>query len=128
WDGAGIGRELRKGKTDVFRYPRSPTFAEPTYKRRRHSILNPYKGLLLQHWNQGCHDARQVFQRLQQQGYRGSYATVARYAQRLRQVEGLAPPPPNSISLPLPVLPNSPPSQLTPRGSLVLALPATVCR
>ena len=62
-----------------------------TYKRRGHSILNPYKDLVLQHWNRGCHDALQVFHLLQQQGYRGSYATVARYAQRLRQAQGLAP-------------------------------------
>jgi len=82
WTGQAIAQQLRIGKTTVFRYLRSPTFAERTYKRRGHSILNPYKDLLLQLWNQGCHDARQVFQRLQQQGYRGSYATVARYAQR----------------------------------------------
>jgi transposase len=72
WTGQAIARQLRMGKTTVFRYLRSPTFAERTYKRRGHSILNPYKDLFLQHWNQGCHDARQVFQLLQQQGYRGS--------------------------------------------------------
>ena len=96
WTGQAIAQQLRIGKTTVFRYLRSPTFAERTYKQRGHSILNRYKDLLLQHWNQGCHDARQVFRLLQQQGYRGSYATVARYAQRLRQAQGLAPrqPPP----------------------------------
>jgi hypothetical protein len=77
-----MARQLRMGKTTVLRYLRSPTFAERTSKRRGHSILNPYKALLLQPWNQGCHDARQGCQRLQQQGDRGSYATVARYAQR----------------------------------------------
>ena len=63
WTGQAIAQQLRMGKTTVFRYLRSPTFAERTYKRRGHSILNPYKDLLLQHWNQGCQDARQVFQR-----------------------------------------------------------------
>jgi transposase len=110
----------------VFRYLRSPTFAERTYKRRGHSILTPYKDLLLQHWNQGCHDARQVFHLLQQQGYRGSYATVARYAQRLRQAQGLAPrqPPPEH---PLPVVAEPQHGYLTPRGTawLVLRRPET---
>jgi transposase len=111
----------------VFRYLRSPTFAERTYKRRGHSILNPYKDLLLQHWNQGCHDARQVFQRLQRQGYRGSYATVARYAQRLRQAQGLAPRQPSSVAHPLPVVAEPQHGQLTPRGTawLVLRRPET---
>jgi transposase len=61
WTGLAIAQQLRIGKTTVFRYLRSPTFAERTYKRRGHSVLNPYKDLLLQHWNQGGHDARQVF-------------------------------------------------------------------
>jgi transposase len=72
WTGQAIAQQLRMGKTTVCRYLRSPTCAERTYKRRGHSILTPYKDLLLQHWNQGCHDARQVFHLLQQQGYRGS--------------------------------------------------------
>jgi transposase len=127
WTGQAIAQQLRMGKTTVFRYLRSPTFAERTYKRRGHSILNPYKALLLQHWNQGCHDARQVFQRLQQQGYRGSYATVARYAQRLRQAQGLAPRQPISVAYPLPVVAEPQHGQLTPRGTawLVLRRPET---
>ena len=117
----------RIGKTTVFRYLRSPTFAERTYKQRGHSILNPYKDLLLQHWNQGCHDARQVFCLLQQQGYRGSYATVARYAQRLRQAQGLAPRQPPPAAPPLPVVAESQHGHLTPRGTawLVLRRPET---
>jgi transposase len=127
WTGQAIARQLRMGKTTVFRYLRSPTFAERTSKRRGHSILNPYKDLLLQHWNQGCHDARQVLQRLQQQGYRGSYATVVRYAQRLRQAQGLAPRHPSSVAHPLPVVAEPQHGQLTPRETawLVLRRPET---
>jgi transposase len=126
WTGKAIAQQLRIGKTTVFRYLRNPTFAERTYKRRGHSILNPYKDLLLQHWNQGWQDARQVFHLLQQQGYRGSYATVARYAQRLRQAQGLASrqPPPEH---PLPVVAEPQHGHLTPRGTawLVLRRPET---
>src|SRR5262249_44721839 len=127
WTGQAIAQQLRIGKTTVFRYLSSPIFAERTYKRRGPSILNPYKDLLLQHWNQGCHDARQVFQRLQRQGYRGSYATVARYAQRLRQAQGLAPRRPPPAAHPLPVVAEPQHGHLTPRGTawLVLRRPET---
>ena len=117
WTGQAIAQQLRIGKSTVFRYLRSPTFAERTYKRRGHSILNPYKDLLLQYWNQGCHDALPGFHRLQQQGYRGSYATVARYAQRLRQAQGLGPRQPPPAPHPLPVVAEPQHGPLTPRGT-----------
>jgi transposase len=41
--------------------------------------------------NAGCHDALRLYGELQQRGYPGIYATVARYAQRLRQAQGQAP-------------------------------------
>src|SRR5262249_13048257 len=41
WTGQAIAQQLRIAKSTVFRYLRSPTFAERTYKRRGHSILNP---------------------------------------------------------------------------------------
>src|SRR5262249_9550063 len=121
WTGHAIAQQLRIGKTTVFRYLRSPTFAERTSKRRGHSILNPYKALLLRHWNQGCHDALEVFHLLQQQGYRGSYATVARYAQRLRQAQGLRPRQrPSGQTVPPVADPQA--GQLTPRGAAWLVL------
>ena len=127
WTGQAIAQQLGIGKTTVFRYLQSPTFAERTYKRRGHSVLNPYKDLLLQHWNQGCHDARQVFRLLQRQGYRGSYATVARYAQRVRQAQGLAPRQQPPVAHPLPVVAEPQHGHLTPRGTawLVLRRPET---
>jgi transposase len=127
WTGQAIAQQLRIGKTTVFRYLRSAAFAERTSKRRGHSILNPYKATILQHWNQGCHDALQLLHRLQHQGYQGSYATVARYAQRLRQAQGLAPRQPPPTAHPLPVVAEPQHGHLTPRGTawLVLRRPET---
>jgi transposase len=126
WTGQAIAHQLHLATSTVFRYLRSPTFAERTYKRRGHSILNPYKDLVLQLWNSGGHDALQVCHRLQQHGYQGSYPTVARYAQRLRQAQGLKPrqrPPAH----PLPRVTEPQHGHLTPRGTawLVLRRPAT---
>jgi len=68
-----------------------------------------------------------VFRRLQRQGYRGSYATVARYAQRLRQAQGLAPRQQPPAAPPLPVVAEPRHGHRTPRGTawLVLRRPET---
>ena len=92
WPGHAIATHLGIGKHTVFRYLRTTTL--PEHRRRRdggHSVLNPYKPSLLERWNAGCHDALRLCGELQRRGYPGSDATVARYAQRLRQAQGQAP-------------------------------------
>jgi transposase len=92
WPGHAIAAHLGIGKNTVFRYLRTTTL--PERRRRRdggHSVLTPYKSYLLERWDAGCCDALRLYGELQQHGYSGSYATVARYAQRLRQAQGQAP-------------------------------------
>lgn len=93
WSGNSIAHHLEIGKSTVFRYLRSSTFPERKGRsdRGRRSLLGGYKDYLLKRWNDGCQEALRLFQEIQQQGYSGSYATVARYVQRLRQAEGLRP-------------------------------------
>ena len=95
WSGQAIAHHLGIGKDRVFQYLRSPTFPERKGRsdRGRRSVLNAYKDDLVKRWNEGCQDARQLFHDIKQQGYSGSYPTVARYVQRLRQAQGLAPRP-----------------------------------
>jgi transposase len=50
-----------------------------------------YKEHILKRWNAGCHETLQLFRDIQRHGYTGSYPTVARYTQRLRQAQGLPP-------------------------------------
>ncbi len=92
WPGHAIAAHLGIGKSTVFRYLRTATLPERTRRADRgRSILNPYKPYLLERWNAGCRDALRLYGELQQRGYPGSYATVARYAQRLRQAQDQAP-------------------------------------
>jgi transposase len=94
WPGHAIAGHLGIGKSTVFRYLRIATLPERTRRADRgRSILNPYKPYLLERWNAGCCDALRLYGELQQRGYPGSYATVARYAQRLRHAQGQAPQP-----------------------------------
>jgi transposase len=84
WPAAAIIRQVGVSQGTVYNYLRTPTF--PEYKkpsRRQRSVLSPYTGYLLERWNGGCLDTRRLFKEIQQQGYPGSYATVARYTQRL---------------------------------------------
>jgi transposase len=92
WPGWAIAQQLGIGKHTVDRYRRTATLPE---RQRRadcgRSLLTPFKASLLERWNAGHRDALRLFRALQQRGYAGSYPTVARYAQRLRQAQGQTP-------------------------------------
>jgi transposase len=125
WPGWAIAQRLGVGKNTVCRYLRTETL--PVRKRRTdraRSLLTPYTAYLLERWNAGCRDALRLFRELQQRGYPGSYATVARDAQRLRHAQGEAPRP-RRRRHPLPVVTAPPRRFLTPRRAtwLVLRLP-----
>jgi transposase len=80
------------GRWTVVRSLRTPTFPERKGRRDKgKSLLTPYKDYILKRWHARARDARQLFRAIQRQGYTGSYPTVARYAQRLRQAQGLQP-------------------------------------
>jgi transposase len=119
WPGHAIARRLGLGRSTVVRYLRHQVF--PERKGRSdvgRSLLDPWKPLLLKRWNAGQRDGRRLFRELQGRGYRGSYATLARYTQRLRQAqEGAAPRRPI-----LPSVIDRPERPLTPRTAAWLAL------
>jgi transposase len=124
WPGHAIARRLGLGRSTVVRYLRHETFPERKGRGDAgRSLLDPWKPLLLERWNAGRRDGRRLFRELQGQGYRGSYATLARYTQRLRQAqEGTVP---RRSSRERPVLPpvvDAPRRPLTPRTAAWLAL------
>jgi transposase len=122
WPGQAIATHLGIGKHTVFRDLRTATLPERTRRADRgRSILNPYKPYLLERWNAGGRDALRLYGELQQRGYPGSYSTVARYVQRLRQAQGQAPRPRLSRqSLPVVAEPHHP--LLTARQAAWLVL------
>jgi transposase len=92
WSNRTIAQHLGIGCMTVVRHLQAPTFPE----RKGHtttgkSVLTPYTERLLKWWNAGCREALQLFRDLQAHGYPGSYPTVARYVQRLRQAQGIRP-------------------------------------
>ena len=92
WSGKAIAVKLGIGKTTVFRYLGASQFPERKRRSDRgRSLVDSYKNYFFKRWNEGCHEGKQIFQELKKVGYQGSYATVARYAKRLRKAVGIKP-------------------------------------
>lgn len=91
WEILEIARHLGMGKRTVYRYLSHSKFPEwqahPGRGRSQRSQLDVYKPYVLDQWNQGQRNTKQLFEEIQQQGYRGSYQTAARYTRRLQQTQ-----------------------------------------
>jgi transposase len=123
WSGAQIARQLGLGRQTVLRYLRHDRFPE---RQRRsdagQSLLDPWKPVILERWNGGCRHSRRLFHELRRQGYPGSYATLARYTQRLRQAQVGATLRQPSPKRRLPAVIDAPKRPLTPRNAAWLVL------
>lgn len=93
WPGGEIGPLLGISRSTVYRHLRSEAFpARQTRRNTGRSRLDPWRPVVLEHWNTGRRDGRALFRELQRLGYRGSYATLARYLRRFRVLPGDAVP------------------------------------
>ena len=122
WTGPAMARHLGMSLPTVQRDLQRATFTgRQRCSDRATSVRNPYKGSLLDRGNAGCSTAMQLFRELRQRGYGGGYGSVAAYARRLRQAQGL-PPGHRRPRQPLPTVaePVCPP--LTPRRATWLVL------
>jgi transposase len=83
-----IAYHLGIGIRTVYTYLSAATFPErqPTI-RQQGSGLEAYKPYIQQQWCLGNRQTKALFQEIQQQGYKGSYPTLARFTQQLRQWE-----------------------------------------
>jgi transposase len=124
WPGHAIARHLGLGRSTVVRYLRHETFPERKGRGDAgRSLLDPWKPVILERWNAGQRDGRRLFRELRGQGYRGSYATLARYTQRLRRAqEETAPGRSSRKRAVLPPVVDAPGRPLTPRTAAWLAL------
>ena len=124
WPGHLIAQHLGIGVTTVFRNLRHEVFPE---RQKRNdggrSRVDPWQGVVREHWNAGRRQGRWLFHTLQQQhGYRGSYPTLMRYLQRLRAAEEVLSTHPPSPTRPRPVLVTTARRVWTPRTAAWLVL------
>jgi transposase len=94
-----IAFHLGIGKRTVYTYLAASTFPErqPTIWQRG-SGLEAYKPHVQQQWNLGQQQTKVLFKDIQQQGYAGSYPTLARFTKQLRQTQPQSKPAPESLN------------------------------
>jgi transposase len=82
-----ICRQLGISARTVYRYK---DLTEPpprqAYKRKA-SVLDPYVPYLVARWKEGCHNGKQLYREILEQGYRNSEEICARFTAQLRRAE-----------------------------------------
>ena len=87
WSQKEIACHLHIHSKTVRRYRNDPS---PRFVRTwtRH-LIDPHKLYLLQRWNEGCHNAAQLYREIQAKGFRGSAPLVMDFIRALRKASGL---------------------------------------
>jgi transposase len=89
-----IALRLDLARNTVRRYVRMEGPVQSTPRPRKPSQLDPFYDDLCQRFNDGCSNASQLFQELQEKGYRGGETSVRSFVARLRKgLSGMARPP-----------------------------------
>jgi transposase len=93
WPGEEIARHLGIGRTTTYRHLESEVLPE---RQRRsdagRSSVDPWGEWVIERWNSGHRNGKQMLRELQGMGFGGNHATVLRYLNRLRDVQGGAAP------------------------------------
>ncbi len=92
--GHGIAAELGLARGTVRKYLQSEGPIRMAPRTRKPSILDPFYDYLCQRWNEESPTAHQLFEELQEKGYRGSETVVKDFVTRLRRgLSGMKHPP-----------------------------------
>lgn len=83
-----IARHLGISHTTVAKYLAAGSFPERKARANPPGSLEPYAAYLRTRWEAGCHQARQLWKELQQQGYTGKATAVWRFTQAWRTEPG----------------------------------------
>lgn len=102
WSQKEIAQHLHIHPKTVRRYRNHPS---PRFERTRTGrLLDPYKPYVLQRWNEGCHNATQLYREIQPKGFQGHVTIAMDFVRTLRKSSGLPPRARKStVNQPLPV-------------------------
>jgi transposase len=78
-----IARRLGVGRRTVRRWMRVGSFPERARVKRR-SALDRFVGYVEQRYQDGCHNAAQLWRELREKGFRGNHGTVRKWVHHLR--------------------------------------------
>ena len=123
WSGEKIGPHLGIGRATVYRFLRSKAFPERKGRSDAgHSLLDPWRRLVLGHWDGDRRNSPELLRVLRRHGYRSSYSALVRYLQRLRIAQAAAVPGDGLPAQPRPALAVVPGRVLTPHTVAWLVL------
>ncbi|MBE9033508.1 ISL3 family transposase [filamentous cyanobacterium LEGE 11480] len=94
WSQSAMAATIGISVRTVQRFLHQPDFPDTVPRRQvfgRSQILDRYKPMLLDWWNDGCHDSQLLLHLLQRQGYTGGLRTLQRYLQQVRAAQGIRP-------------------------------------
>lgn len=80
-----IAQQMGVSRRMVRRYVASSAFPEIAKRRAAPSILDRFEPYLRQRWDEGCHNAQQLFREIHAEGFTGSRPLVSRWASQLRK-------------------------------------------
>lgn len=110
WTQKAIAHQLHIHPKTVRRYLHS-SFHQGQ-RQRTGRLIDPFKSYILQRWNEGCHNATQLFREIQPKGFAGTATTVRIHVRQLRQVSDLPPKARKQTGTPLEVDPTQHPTTL----------------
>jgi transposase len=79
-----ISRQLHFERKTVRRFLRAGRFPERCAPNRRPARVNAFREYLQQRWNEGCHNATQLWKEIQDRGYSGGRCMVAKLVAEFR--------------------------------------------
>ncbi|HLZ57844.1 MAG TPA: ISL3 family transposase [Ktedonosporobacter sp.] len=95
---ADIAKRVGMGERSVRKWVKQGGPPIHRRRRRRRSVFDSYAAYVLERWQAGVHDGKQLFEEIQAQGFTGSVRVVGRFLQTLREnrrpLTDLAPPSP----------------------------------
>jgi transposase len=89
-----IARRLQLDRKTVRRYLRLETMPERQTRAKRGSVLDPYTAFIQERWDEGCHNAYQLFRELRARGYPGGRTIMKERITQLRWKHRASPPSP----------------------------------
>jgi transposase len=87
WTQKAIARQLHLNRKTIRRYLRGSS--SQIRRQRTHRLIDRLAPYLLRRWNEGCHNAMQLYREIQPKGFSGSSTTVRLHIQQLRRASGL---------------------------------------
>lgn len=79
-----IAQSLGLDRQTVRKYLHAEAFPEIGPRAKRPSLLDPHRAYIRQRWDEGCHNAAQLFRELTERGFAGQRSIVADAVARLR--------------------------------------------